>query len=102
MTKDRWISCSDRLPENGQRVLGVVPGNEVLLPGKARFELRDVLVLLTENFCGPAGADAHGRHFWSAKGPPTNTSRPSRIGCRCPKRRSRWPPRTPDGQESSN
>ena len=66
-----WISCADRLPENGQRVLGVVPGNEVLLPGKASFERREVLVLrFLENFFAaqPDKVDAHGRHFWSGEG----------------------------------
>ena len=64
MAKNTWTSCTDRLPQDGQRVLGVVPGNEVLLPGKARFEMRDVLVLrFMENFFAaqPDKADAHGR-----------------------------------------
>ena len=55
----------------GQRVLDVVPGNEVLLPGKASFEMREVLGLrFMENFFAaqPDKADAHGRHFWSGEG----------------------------------
>ena len=74
MAQDSWISCSDRLPEDGQRVLGVVPGNEVLLPGKASFELREVLVLrFMENFFAaqPDKADTHGRHVWSGEGAST-------------------------------
>ena len=66
-----WIACLDRLPEHGQRVLAVVPGNEVLLPGKASFELREVLVLrFMENFFAAQSdqADHHGRHFWSGEG----------------------------------
>jgi len=66
-----WISCDDRLPTNGQRVLAVVPGNEVLLPGKASFEMRDVIVLrFMENFFSAQSdrADSHGRHFWSGEG----------------------------------
>ena len=71
MKQDRWIPCDDRLPADGQRVLGVVPGNEVLLPGKASFEMREVLVLrFMENFFAaqPDKADVHGRHFWSGEG----------------------------------
>ena len=71
MEYDTWTSCEDRLPQDGQRVLGVVPGNEVLLPGKARFEMREVLVLrFMENFFAaqPDKAHAHGRHFWSGEG----------------------------------
>ena len=66
-----WIACEERLPANDQRVLAVVPGNEVLLPGKARFELREVLVLrFLENFFAAQSdqADNHGRHFWSGEG----------------------------------
>jgi len=71
MARNKWISCSNRLPKDGQRVLGVVPGNEVLLPGKASFEIRDVLVLrFMENFFAaqPDKANTHGRHFWSGEG----------------------------------
>ena len=66
-----WIDCEQRLPSNGQRVLAVVPGNEVLLPGKASFEMRDVIVLrFMENFFSAQSdrADSHGRHFWSGEG----------------------------------
>ena len=66
-----WIACEDRLPADGERVLAVVPGNEVLLPGKANFEMREVIVLrFMENFFAAQQdkADAHGRHFWSGEG----------------------------------
>ncbi len=66
-----WIACEERLPSNGERVLAVVPGNEVLLPGKASFELREVLVLrFMEHFFAEQSnqADNHGRHFWSGEG----------------------------------
>lgn len=66
-----WIACDERLPGDGQRVLAVVPGNEVLLPGKAQFEMREVLVLrFMENFFAAQSdkADHHGRHFWSGEG----------------------------------
>jgi len=66
-----WIACEERLPADGQRVLAVVPGNEVLLPGKAKFEMREVLVLrFMENFFAVQSdqADNHGRHFWSGEG----------------------------------
>ena len=71
MALDQWIPCNETLPKNGQRVLGVVPGNEVLLPGKASFEMREVLVLrFMENFFAAQAdkAGAHGRHFWSGEG----------------------------------
>ena len=46
---DAWISVSDSLPEDDQRVLGFIPGNKVFLPGKdLQFELREVVVL---RFC---------------------------------------------------
>ena len=70
-TPKGWIDCEDRLPEDGQRVLAVVPGNEVLLPGKASFEVREVIVLrFMENFFAEQSnqADSHGRHFWSGEG----------------------------------
>jgi len=66
-----WIDCEQTLPSNGQRVLAVVPGNEVLMPGKASFEMRDVIVLrFMENFFSAQSdrADSHGRHFWSGEG----------------------------------
>ncbi|HCZ08305.1 MAG TPA: hypothetical protein DHV07_04190, partial [Flavobacteriales bacterium] len=70
-TSSGWIDCEDRLPSNGQRVLAVVPNNEVLMPGKASFEMRDVIVLrFMENFFSSQSdrADSHGRHFWSGEG----------------------------------
>ena len=70
-TSSGWIDCEDRLPSNGQRVLAVVPNNEVLMPGKASFEMRDVIVLrFMENFFASQSdrADSHGRHFWSGEG----------------------------------
>ena len=71
VTSVGWIACEERLPADGQRVLAVVPGNEVLLPGKAKFEMREVLVLrFMENFFSSQSdrADSHGRHFWSGEG----------------------------------
>ena len=41
-----WISITEQLPEDGQRVLAFVPGNNVFLPGKTgETELREVIVL---------------------------------------------------------
>jgi len=67
-----WIACSDRLPEDDQRVLAFVPGNRVFLPGKSlEFEVREVIVL---RFCkdfyagNPEKAERHGVHFWSGEG----------------------------------
>ncbi len=41
-----WISVTDQLPQDGQRVLAFVPNNSVFLPGKTgETELREVIVL---------------------------------------------------------
>jgi hypothetical protein len=68
----RWISVNEQLPEDGQRVLAVVPGNKVYPPGKTgEFELREVIVLkFLRNFY-PEGTEKclkHGPHFWQGEG----------------------------------
>ena len=66
-----WISTSDRLPEDGTRVLGFLPGNRVTLPGKEEVELREVIVLRFHRdfFAGaPEKAALHGEHFWGGEG----------------------------------
>ena len=67
-----WIACTDRLPEDDQRVLAFVPGNRVFPPGKTlEFEVREVIVL---RFCkdfyagNPEKSAKHGVHFWSGEG----------------------------------
>lgn len=68
----QWISISEQLPRNGQRLLAYIPGNKVYLPGKTgEFELREVIVLrFIENFY-PEGSEKrqkHGAHFWQGEG----------------------------------
>lgn len=67
-----WISVLVNLPEDGQRILGYVPGNKVFLPGKSgEFEMREVIIL---KFCKdfyPEGSEKHkkvGPHFWQGEG----------------------------------
>jgi hypothetical protein len=67
-----WHSTTDKLPEDGQRILGYIPGNKVFLPGKSgEFELREIIVL---KFCKdfyPEGSEKfqkHGAHFWQGEG----------------------------------
>ncbi|MEY3011082.1 MAG: hypothetical protein RLZZ314_1724 [Bacteroidota bacterium] len=67
-----WISTSERLPEDTQRVLGFIPGNRVFLPGKdLQWEIREVVVL---RFCRDFFAhnqdkrEKHGLHFWAGEG----------------------------------
>lgn len=67
-----WYSITEKLPEDGERVMGYVPGNKVFLPGKSgEFEIREVIVL---KFCMnfyPEGSEKHqkyGAHFWQGEG----------------------------------
>ncbi len=67
-----WISVTDKLPENHQRVLAFIPNNRVFLPGKSfDFEIREVIVLVfLEDFYikDPEKAKKHGLHFWQGEG----------------------------------
>ena len=67
-----WNNVEDKLPNDGERVLGYIPGNKVFLPGKSgEFELREVIVL---KFCKdfyPENSDRckqYGAHFWQGEG----------------------------------
>jgi Protein of unknown function (DUF551) len=67
-----WISTSERLPADQQRVLVLIPGNQIYLPGKTgETELREVLLM---RFCMdfyPVDSEKgqkHGPHFWSGEG----------------------------------
>jgi hypothetical protein len=69
---NEWYLTTERLPQNGERVLAYVPGNMFFLPGKSgEFELREVIVL---HFCEdfyPEGSDKcnkYGPHFWQGEG----------------------------------
>ena len=67
-----WISVHDRLPEDGQRLLGLIPNNRVFLPGKSgEFEMREVVILKFLKDFYPAGSEKcakHGPHFWQGEG----------------------------------
>ncbi|MDX9752025.1 MAG: DUF551 domain-containing protein [Flavobacteriales bacterium] len=68
----QWIPVTERLPEDGRRVLGHVPGNTVFLPGGGGTEHRPVVVLrlLRDHFLhhpsrtGYTGAP----HLWQGEG----------------------------------
>lgn len=67
-----WISCAERLPADGQRVLCWVPGNVVHLPGLDEREPREVVILrFAEDWFiknpSKTGRKTH-RHFWLGEG----------------------------------
>lgn len=68
----QWKKVADVLPDNGQRVLGFVPGNKFFLPGKTgEFEMREVIVLkFLLNFYaeGSEKCVKYGPHFWQGEG----------------------------------
>ena len=67
-----WKNCADTLPEDGERVLGFVPGNRVFLPGKSgEFEIREVIILKFLRDFYPPGSEkreSKGPHFWQGEG----------------------------------
>ncbi|MFM7726234.1 MAG: DUF551 domain-containing protein [Flavobacteriales bacterium] len=67
-----WISIQDQLPEDGQRLLGYIPGNRVFLPGKSgEFEMREVVILKFLKDFYPTDSEKcakHGPHFWQGEG----------------------------------
>ena len=68
----QWHSIADRLPADGQRVLGFIPGNKFFLPGKTgEFEIREVVVLKFLFEFYPEGSEKrekYGPHFWQGEG----------------------------------
>lgn len=73
MMPDRWIPVEETLPAHGQRVLALVPGNRVFLPGRSgEAEDRPVVILrlLRDHFLhnptrtGYTGAP----HLWQGEG----------------------------------
>jgi hypothetical protein len=68
----KWISVIDQLPEDGRRLLGLIPGNRVFLPGKSgEFEMREVVILKFLKDFYPVGSEKctkHGPHFWQGEG----------------------------------
>ncbi len=67
-----WISCKERLPTDGQRVLCWVPGNTAHLAGLQQTELREVVLLrFAEDWFiknpSKTGRATH-RHFWLGEG----------------------------------
>ena len=68
-----WTPVSERLPEDGQRVLAYLPKNAVYLPGKTgATEERNVIVLrfMKDWFVKNASVSgkANGDHFWLGEG----------------------------------
>lgn len=67
-----WISITDALPENGQRVLAFLPDNEIYLPGKTgekRF-LPVIFLRFAQDFFGVKNPkrEKFGAHFWLGEG----------------------------------
>lgn len=68
-----WIPITERLPEDGARVLCHLPGNRVFLPGKTGAnELRAIVILrFARDFFrkNPSKTGkAQGDHFWLGEG----------------------------------
>ncbi|HNR56349.1 MAG TPA: DUF551 domain-containing protein [Flavobacteriales bacterium] len=69
----RWIPVNERLPDDGQRCLCHLPGNQVYLPGKTgATEVRQVVILrfLKDHFLkNPSRTGYNGEpHFWQGEG----------------------------------
>lgn len=67
-----WISVSEGLPDDQQRVLAFVPKNVIYLPGKSgatRF-LPVIPLRFAKDFFGPANPkrEKFGAHFWLGEG----------------------------------
>jgi hypothetical protein len=68
-----WIPVSEKLPEDGARVLCHLPGNSVYLPGKTgASELRPVLIMrfALDFFLKNPSKTGHtaSTHFWLGEG----------------------------------
>lgn len=68
----KWISVSEGLPDDQQRVLAFVPNNVIYLPGKSgatRF-LPVIPLRFAKDFFGPANPkrERYGAHFWLGEG----------------------------------
>lgn len=67
-----WIPVSERLPEDGERVLAFLPKNIVYLPGKTgESKLLPVIFLrFARDFFGPKNPkrEKFGAHFWLGEG----------------------------------
>ncbi len=67
-----WISISEQLPEDNQRVLAFLPNNVVYLPGKTgQSKLLPVIFLrFAKDFFGPQNPkrEKFGPHFWLGEG----------------------------------
>lgn len=73
MKEHLWIPCTERLPADGQRVLGWLPSNTVYLPGKtgATEERNSVILRFAHDFFvkNPSKTGkATGPHFWIGEG----------------------------------
>lgn len=68
-----WISVDDKLPENGQRVIGFIPENYVPEPGNpTEVSLIPIKILtFVKNFYGshkPRHKNSTSDDFWSGEG----------------------------------
>jgi len=67
-----WISTSEQLPEDNQRVLAYLPKNIIYLPGKTGQSMLLPVIFLrfAEEFFGPENPkrEKFGPHFWLGEG----------------------------------
>ncbi|NNC83637.1 MAG: DUF551 domain-containing protein [Flavobacteriales bacterium] len=67
-----WIAITDRLPEDGQKVICYLPENHQYLPGKTgetRFEPIVILRFVDRFFDeGSKKHEKYGPHFWLGEG----------------------------------
>lgn len=73
MDPQDWVPCTQRLPADGQRVLGWLPRNTVYLPGKtgATEERNSVILRFAHDFFvnNPSKTGkATSPHFWVGEG----------------------------------
>ena len=73
MEPQHWVPCTQRLPADGQRVLGWLPRNAVYLPGKtgATEERNSVILRFAYDFFvnNPSKTGkATSPHFWVGEG----------------------------------
>jgi len=67
-----WIAISEKLPQDGERVLVYIPNNEVFLPGKTGETARITVLVMKFQFDffseEKAKSKNTSRHFWVGEG----------------------------------
>jgi hypothetical protein len=69
---NNWIDINNQLPDDGDRVLVYIPGNEVYLPGKTGETARITVLVMKfhKDFLSEEKAASKNtrRHFWVGEG----------------------------------